>query len=151
MKQYVRSDRRAWRRHSRYRIGRGGWTHGHWLWPWRVIARGHTVVSCPSPQVVAAHGTPDRRSGCRLARADGGSGVVADVVETPWTGGASRDAVRHRGAVSSADAGLPRLSESLWTGTGLLMTQRSRVQIPPPLLISAGQGPFPAGGGPLRF
>jgi hypothetical protein len=27
-------------------------------------------------------------------------------------------------------------------GTGLLITQRSRVQIPPPLLISAGQGPF---------
>ena len=26
-----------------------------------------------------------------------------------------------------------------------LITQRSRVQIPPPLLISAGRGPFPAG------
>jgi hypothetical protein len=29
------------------------------------------------------------------------------------------------------------------TASGLLITQRSRVQIPPPLLISAGQGPFP--------
>ena len=29
------------------------------------------------------------------------------------------------------------------TGIGLLITQRSRVQIPPPLLVSAGQGPFP--------
>ena len=28
-----------------------------------------------------------------------------------------------------------------------LITQRSRVQIPPPLLVSAGQGPFPAGEG----
>ena len=32
-------------------------------------------------------------------------------------------------------------------GAGLLITQRSRVQIPPPLLVSAGQGPFPAGRG----
>ena len=29
------------------------------------------------------------------------------------------------------------------TAIGLLITQRSRVQIPPPLLISAAQGPFP--------
>jgi hypothetical protein len=29
------------------------------------------------------------------------------------------------------------------TAIGLLITQRSRVQIPPPLLVSAGQGPFP--------
>ena len=40
------------------------------------------------------------------AHADGGSGVVAGVVETPWTGSATRDAVRHRDAQSSADAGL---------------------------------------------
>jgi hypothetical protein len=32
------------------------------------------------------------------------------------------------------------------TEIGLLITQRSRVQIPPPLLISAGQGPFPIRG-----
>jgi hypothetical protein len=83
------------------------------------------------------------------ARADGGSGVVAGVVETSWTGSATRDAVRHRGAASSAHAGLHGCGESSWTGAGLLITQRSRVQIPPPLLVSAGQGPFPAGRGPF--
>ena len=31
------------------------------------------------------------------AHADGGSGVIAGVVETPWTGSATRDAVRHVG------------------------------------------------------
>jgi hypothetical protein len=31
------------------------------------------------------------------------------------------------------------------------VTQRSQVQIPPPLLLSAGQGPFPVWRGPLRF
>ena len=36
-------------------------------------------------------------------------------------------------------------------GAGLLITQRSRVQIPPPLLVSAGQGPFPLGEGLLRI
>jgi hypothetical protein len=40
------------------------------------------------------------------AHADGGFGVVAGVVETPWT--ATRDAVRHRDAASSANAGLER-------------------------------------------
>ncbi len=101
-----------------------------------------------SPQVAAAHGAPDRRSGCRLARADGGSGVVAGVVETPWTGGASRDAVRRCDAVSGADAGLPRRSESLWTGTVLLITQRSRVQIPPPLPSLQVRGLFRSWKGP---
>jgi hypothetical protein len=42
-------------------------------------------------------GAPDWRPG-RQAGADGGCGVVADVVETPWTGGAIRDVARHRGA-----------------------------------------------------
>jgi hypothetical protein len=46
------------------------------------------------------------------AHADGGSGVVAGVVETPWTGSATRDAVRHRDAASSADAGLDGRGES---------------------------------------
>ena len=36
------------------------------------------------------------------------------------------------------------------TARGLLITQRSQVQILPPLLVSAGQGPFPAGEGLLR-
>ena len=36
------------------------------------------------------------------------------------------------------------------TAIGLLITQRSRVQIPPPLLVSAGQGPFLSGKGPFR-
>ena len=31
------------------------------------------------------------------------------------------------------------------------LTQRSRVQIPPPLLVSAAQGPFPAGRGPFAY
>jgi hypothetical protein len=35
------------------------------------------------------------------ARADGGSGVVARVVETPWTGSATPDAVRRRGPRAS--------------------------------------------------
>src|SRR5580704_1556196 len=64
--------------------------------------------------------------------------VVAGVVETPWTGSAARDAVRHGDAGISADAGLHGRDESAWTGTGLLITQRSRVQIPPPLLVCAG-------------
>jgi hypothetical protein len=34
---------------------------------------------------------------------------------------------------------------------GLLITQRSRVQIPPPLLVSTAQGPFSLGRGPLRI
>jgi hypothetical protein len=62
------------------RFGRAAERMSIWLWPWRVMAHGHTVVSCPSPQVAAVHGAPDRRSGCRLARAYGGSGVVAGVV-----------------------------------------------------------------------
>ena len=110
-------------------------------------ARPDTVIWCPR-RPAADRGALDRRSG-RLARADGGSGVVAGVVETPWTGGASRDAVRHRDAGSSADAGQRGRGESAWMGAGLLITQRSRVQIPPPLLVSAGQGPFPAGRGPF--
>jgi hypothetical protein len=46
------------------------------------------------------------------AHADGGSGVVAGVAETPWTGSATRDAVRHRDAASGADAGLDGRGES---------------------------------------
>src|SRR5262245_418129 len=36
------------------------------------------------------------------------------------------------------------------TAIGLLITQRSRVQIPPPLLVSAAQGLLPIGEGPWR-
>ena len=46
------------------------------------------------------------------AHADGGSGVVAGVAETPWTGSATRDAVKHRDAASGADAGLDGRGES---------------------------------------
>src|SRR5215469_16256840 len=88
-------------------------------------------VSCPRRQVVDPFAAPDRRSG-RLARADGGLGVVANVVETPWTGSATGDAMRRRGAESSAAAGLNRRDEAVWTRAGCLITQRSRVQIPPP-------------------
>ena len=38
-----------------------------------------------------------------------------------------------------------RRSETPKTHVVWLITQRSRVQIPPPLLVSAGQGPFPTG------
>jgi hypothetical protein len=94
-------------------------------------ARPETVISCPRGQA-ADRGALDRRSG-RLASVDGSSGVVARVVETPWTGSATRDAARHRAAETSAHAGLHGRDESAWTGAGLLITQRSRVQIPPPL------------------
>ena len=67
----------------------------------------------------------------RLAGADGGSRVVARVVETPWTGSATRDAARHCDASSSAHAGLHGRSDPPEMGAGLLITQRSRVQIPP--------------------
>ena len=43
-----------------------------------------------------------------------------------------------------------RRPETAETHVVWLITQRSRVQIPPPLLISAGQGPFLSGRGPLR-
>jgi hypothetical protein len=56
----------------------------------------------------------------------------------------TRDAVRHRDAESSADAGLDGRDEPVWTKAGLLITQRSRVQIPPPLLTSFRRSrPFP--------
>lgn len=47
----------------------------------------------------------------RQAHADGSSGVLARVVETPWTISATPDAARHRGAASSAGAGLDRRSD----------------------------------------
>jgi hypothetical protein len=44
-----------------------------------------------------------------------------------------------------------RRLETVETHVVWLITQRSRVQIPPPLLFSAGQGPFSAGRGPFAF
>ena len=88
----------------------------------------------------ADRGMLDQHPG-RLARADGGWRVVATVVKTPWTGSASQDAAGRRDAGSSADAGLDRRDESAWTGAGLLITQRSRVQIPPPLPSSSRSEP----------
>ncbi len=86
-------------------------------------------------------------TGPALAHADGISGVVTGVVETPWTGSETRDATRHCGASSSAHAGLHGRGGSAWMGAGLLITQRSRVQIPPPLprpeaLSRTEKGPF---------
>jgi hypothetical protein len=46
---------------------------------------------------------------------------------------------------------LPGQAERAETAIGLFITQRSRVQIPPPLLVSAGQGPFPMGEGLWRI
>ncbi len=68
-----------------------------------------------------------------LAHIEGSCGVVADVVETLWTGGETRDVVRHCGAWSSAHAGLHGRSGPPWMGASLLITQRSQVQILPPL------------------
>jgi hypothetical protein len=44
------------------------------------------------------------------------------------------------------DRRLPKTAE---TDVVRLITQRSRVQIPPPLPVSAAQGPLPAGRGPF--
>ena len=104
------------------------------------------VISCPG-RPVADRGMLDRRSG-HLARADGSSGVVAPVAETPWTSSATRDAVRHRDAESSADSGLDRHAEPPWMGVGRLITQRSRVQIPPPLPSLQVRGLFRSWKGP---
>jgi hypothetical protein len=76
----------------------------------------------------------DRHPG-RLARADGGLGVAACVAETPWTGRAARDGGRRRGFLGRANAGLRGLAGP-WTTVVCLITQRSRVQIPPPLPAS---------------
>src|SRR5207344_2453808 len=78
-------------------------------------------------------------------------GVVTPVVETSWIGSDTGDAVRHCDSWCSAHAGQHGRGDSAWMGTGLLITQRSRVQIPPPLLVSAGRGPLQVGRGPLRF
>jgi hypothetical protein len=43
----------------------------------------------------------------------------------------------------------PRNAGDTETRVVVLITQRSRVQIPPPLLVFAGQSPFPAGRGPF--
>jgi hypothetical protein len=91
--------------------------------------------ACRDGSVIGRLQLPGRTSG-QSARADGSFWVVARVVETSWTGSATRDAVRRRDAGSSADAGLTGLDgrdERAWMGAGLLITQRSRVQIPPPL------------------
>src|SRR5689334_22962064 len=91
--------------------------------------------ACRDGSVIGRLQPPGPTSG-QSARADGSFWVVARVVETSWTGSATGDAVRRRDAGSSADAGLTGLDgrdERAWTGTVLLITQRSRVQIPPPL------------------
>jgi hypothetical protein len=96
------------------------------------------------------HGEVQRQPPSRWpAGVDGSFAVVTGVVETPWTGSDTRGVVRHRGAGSSGDAGLDGRDEPAWTATVLLITQRSRVQIPPPLPISAGQAPFLVGEGPF--
>jgi hypothetical protein len=79
---------------------------------------------------------------------DGSSAVVRGVVETPWTSSATPDAARHRDASSSAHAGLHGRGKSAWTGTGLLITERSRVQIPPPLPSLQVRGLFRSRKGP---
>ena len=83
-----------------------------------------------------ASGASARRVGSasgRLAHPDCSSGVVARVAETPWTGSATRDAVRRHDTVSIADARPLRRGLPSWMEAGLLITQRSRVQIPSPL------------------
>ena len=51
----------------------------------------------------------------------------------------------HPPSVRRGQRGDQRRRETGETHIVWLITQRSRVQIPPPLLISAGQGPFPMG------
>ena len=55
-----------------------------------------------------------------------------------------RDCARAHTEASGASELQRRLAK---TALGLLITQRSQVQILPPLLVSAGQGPFPVGEG----
>jgi hypothetical protein len=81
---------------------------GHLAWPLREGFLQVAMEVLRSRQV----GTAAINFG-QLAHADGSSRVVAPVVETPWTGSATRDAVRHCGAESSAHAGLHRRDESL--------------------------------------
>src|SRR6516162_98177 len=87
---------------------------------WGHCSNGH--LTAPAPLALRVQGTdidmllprgaPDRSAAVgRLARADGGSGVVTPVVEMRWTGSAARDAVRYRGAEYSADAGPERRGE----------------------------------------
>jgi hypothetical protein len=94
-----------------------------------------------------------RRSGARGTRRDDGIGdlpseaaanarllltsllacVAACVAETPWTKTVARDGGRRRGSPRRVDARLHGLPGPSWTTAALLITQRSRVQIPPPL------------------
>ena len=67
------------------------------------------------------------------------------------TGRDGGDDVRHRRRPARPS---PGQRDVLNVGDGetrvvWLITQRSRVQIPPPLLVSAGQGPFLVGRGPF--
>jgi hypothetical protein len=129
-------------------ITRSARLDGRWLWSRQWCARPDALISSAGHRVQM--GASDRRPGWP-AGVDGSFAVVTRVVETPWTGGAIRDAARHRGAQSSAHAGLHGRDGPPWTGTGFLIPQRSRVQLPPPLIVSAGQDPFLSGRGPLRF
>src|SRR5690349_6229128 len=74
-------------------------------------------VGCRCARVGSASG--------RLAHPDCSSGVVARVAETPWTGSATRDAVRRHDTVSIADARPLRRGLPSWMEAGLLITQRS--------------------------
>src|SRR6185369_2472837 len=66
---------------------------------------------------------------------------VTGVGETPWTGGATRDVVRHRGAWSSAHAGLHRRVSV----NGGRFTHNPEVEgsNPSPATKLAGQRPLP--------
>jgi hypothetical protein len=96
----------------------------------RIRPRGSSTASYQSPPMPlrvsagprapaqARHCQAARRGGGDRAHADADSVVVARVVETLWTGRVTRDVMRHRNAESSADAGLDRRDESVWTRAG---------------------------------
>src|SRR5215469_5792349 len=67
---------------------------------------------------------------------------------TPQQAGQGETASDGTMASAEASIGMSDRPGQAETALGLLITQRSRVQIPPPLPVSAGQGPFPVGRGP---
>src|SRR5262249_1887280 len=108
------AQRRPRRGHNTRPLRFGRAAEAYWLSPWPAERR---QARSSSIRVVADRGAPGRRSGPPAALI-GGSGVVAGVVETSWTGSATRDVARHFDTASSADAGLRGRGESAWMGTG---------------------------------
>jgi len=87
-------------------------------------------------------------AGLRPTSTQNGGYVCVSVTKVVTkTGRNAPDVVRRTGTAPAMSAvirrGAVRRAGRVGTALGLLITQRSRVQILPPLLVSAGQGPFP--------